>query len=337
MQNDSNQKGPFPLLATLNGELNLRGHTKKYQDTLLTTGVGARALQPILLEVAVSDLRGSDIPTQFALAHGAEFGPVSPQYETATRGNQQVEREGVFCILPEPLQIGVSGLILWKKGDHGSWRADLNWHVDKLTLLAENPMSVLNAQERAAMRIPWLGEVTDEIPTVTDDTALQANYESTIQANKEATPESLDEVERLTSSVLEVHVRDGLTLDSHDYLTCYSFVRAAKQTSPYNPGYAKGLFATLAHHIANNELAELRKQQPDEADRIIWHIGSIRQALYWVTATNLSPIHPSRQIGLDYETVRDTAHDLIEGTIKIEGIGAKGIELLTTMFDPKGE
>lgn len=333
MQNDSNQKGPFPLLATLNGELKLHGQVQKYRDTLLRTGVGARALQPILLEVAVPDLRGSNIPEQFALAHGAEHAPVSAEYENATRGNRQAEREGVFCILPEPLHIGVSGLILWRKGDHGAWRADLNWYVDKLTLLADNPMEVLQPHEHTAMRIPWLGEITSTIPNVTQDPVLQATYESTIQANIEATPDSLDTVKELTPSVYEVIIRDGRSLDAFDYVTCSSFVKAASSISNYNPGFAKGTFAAIASHIANSELAAQRRTDPKAALATISRVGDIRQHLYWTTATQLSPTNPHRQLGLDYEATRDVALELIHGSLKLEGVGKKSIDFLRTMFD----
>ncbi len=336
-QDDSNHKGPFPLRASLNGELQLNGREQKYRDTLLNTGVGARALQPILLEVSVPDLHGSDIPTQFALSHDAEYAPVSSVHETATRSNHQRQREGLFCVLPEPLSIGVSGLILWKKGSHSPWRADLHWYIDELTLLADAPHDVLRPHERTAMRIPSLGAIASEIPIVTDSATLQARFESTIQSNKEATPDSLDTVEALTPSVYEVIIRDGRSLDSHDYVTCSSFIKAASSISRYNPGFAKGTFAAMADHIANSQLVVRRRTDPKAAQAVINRVGNIRQSLYWVSATQLSPTNPNKQLGLDYETVRDVALQLIDGSLKLEGVGKKSIDFLQTMFDTPTE
>lgn len=335
-QQDSNQKGPMPLVASLNGELQLSGAEAEYHRTLMQRGIGGRALLPIILELSVPTLQGSSIPEQFAKAHDAAIGPISDElidFRIAERSHPQ---RGVACVLPTPINLGISALVLWEKTAH-TWRPDLHWHLDRLTFLADDTSSILGVADEPFKRIPRLGRVVSELPLLSSDDATQRTFEAAAEAQKVNLPDSLDEVESLTRNVMEVHVRDGLTLDSHDYLTCYNFVRAAKQTSPYNPGYAKGVFAALAHHIANNELSELQRRQPEEAKRIIRQIDIIRQSLYWVTATNLSPTNPSRQIGLDYETVRDTAHDIIEGDVKIEGIGAKGIELLTAMFDPRGE
>lgn len=336
-QQDSNQKGPFPLVASLNGELLHSGIERTYHDTLLKRGVGAKALLPLVLEISVPALRGSDIPVQFAKAHDAVYAPVSDEFiEMTGKANHNLDG-GTVCILPEPINLGISALVMWQKR-HSQWgRPDLDWHIDTLDLLASDQSDHLGIVDAPYRRIPWLGRIIDEIPTLTKDAAVQREFESALRHRQETVPESLDEVITLTPGVMEVYIRDGLTMDTHEYLTCYDFVRAAKHTSPSNPGYGKGLFAAIAHHIANEQLASIRRTNPEEAKRVANHIGNIRQSLYWVTATNLSPTNPSRQLGLDYEEVHETAQQIMSGELKVKDIGKKGIELLGAMFDPTSE
>ena len=312
-QQDSNNKGPFPLVATLNGELRHRGIEEAYHNTLLKRGIGARALLPLILEISVPTLHGSNIPEQFAKAHDAVHAPVSEEFtELSGRKNHNYDG-GTVCILPEPINLGISALVLWQK-QHPRWgRPDLEWEIQTLNLLAPDQSAFLGIADVPYKHIPWLGRVVDEVPVLSADAAVQRAFEASVEAQQNNAPDSLDEIEYLTPGVMEVHIRDGLTMDTHEYLTCYDFVRAAKHTSPSNPGYGKGVFAAIAHHIGNTQLATIRRQDPEEARRVANHIGDIRQSLYWVTAMTLSPTNPERQIGLDYEQVRETAQQIISG------------------------
>jgi len=184
-----------------------------------------------------------------------------------------------------------------------------------------------------------VGDVVVSVPKLTLDETLQARFESHIEQMRHTMPESLDERKELVPGITRVHVRDGVTMrDNMDQLTAYDFVQTAVAIG-LSPGAGKGVYTRLATHIADRELATLASRvsakklakRTDQIYYVLNHTSRHMTGAYILFDKGFT--RQWWQLVVDREMVRETAQQLFQGQLRIEGVGPGMVNILRAMFD----
>jgi hypothetical protein len=338
------ERGPLPLITTLNYELSKRQETLagyRRRSTLPNS-----ALVPLVARVTIYKVGREDMPGLFVHAYGFDSAPLIQNEQG--RGDERYP--GLLCLLPTPIKMGIAAVAIRQSPHHGS-----DWTMGGIDLLSTDPAALpdqmpgafswanptdgLRAQPpdpNLRVHMIDIGDVVVTVPKLTLDEAIQARFEAHIEQMRNAIPESLDERKELVPGITLVHIHDGVTMrDNFDQLTGADFARTAKHIGR-EARIGKGLYGHLLRYIGDRELAAAASRiTPQKLQKRTERLyGWIDSATYWTGEDMIyHEKNLSSQLVLDREAVRDVALELMSGKLKIEGVGSTMVTVLRTMFD----